>query len=787
MSFFENIGISILKSAFTLWSTTKLPKMEGDIKLPGINNTIEIIRDQWGIPHIYATNIHDVLFAQGFVHAQDRLWQMDLTRRAAQGRLSEFIGKEALEVDRMSRTLGFKRVAEKDLNLYNVEQLALVDSYCKGINAYLRHKSFKKPIEFTLVKLKPTKFEIIDVLSISRLLTSQMTWGWYDELVRAKLLAIVGEKGMQELDNTYLQNTITLPKGIEYNALNIDDKFKSPDNFTPKISGSNAWTISGDKTTTGQPYLCNDPHLAITNPNIWYEIHLNCPELKVTGVSIPGTPLVPIGHNENISWGITLAFTDLEDLVIEKFTDEHLTSYWYKEEQLKTDIIEEEIIIKGHSKPHIEKVYQTKHGVIVSDILNYTTNHLALQSMAFQPNRSLWAWYSLNTAKNWGDFKDGVSYLEAPGLNIVYADTQGNIGYYNSGKMPIKTKNSAAIPTPGWTGESDWNDFVPFEQMPHVFNPEKKYVVTCNNKNTPDDYPYFLGDIYMNGYRAERLEQLITAKDKLGMEDFKSMQQDVSSIPGKAFAKHFLSITFENKEIEKLKSVLEQWDGNLNENSIGGTLYKVTKEKVIRRLYDYLIPDKDLVNELLGKGYSPSFGISNTFLGHNTANLLQLLDNDDSWCIQQYGSKEKLLKDGFEDAILYLKERLGKDSQKWQWSNLHQMEMPHALSIQKPLDKIFGLGPYPIGGDTDTPFQTYPNNVEKFDGEIVTASYRQIIDMGNFDNSLAIAPGGQSGNLASPFYASQVKDWLKGNFHPMCWSRKAVEQHQKHVLYLKTK
>ncbi|MEZ5009195.1 MAG: penicillin acylase family protein [Chitinophagales bacterium] len=787
MSFFKNLGIDILKSGFTLWSKTKLPTVEGDIKLSGIRNGVEIIRDQWGIPHIYASSIHDVLYAQGFVHAQDRLWQMDLTRRAAQGRLSEFIGKDALEVDRMSRTLGFKRVAEADMKLYDAEQHALVESYCNGINAYLKHTSFKKPIEFSLVKLKPSNFEPIDVLSISRLLTSQMSWGWYDELVRAKLLEIVGEEGMQELDNTYLQNAITLPKGIEFNQLNIDHKFKTTDNYTPKISGSNAWTISGNKTTTGQPFLCNDPHLAITNPNIWYEIHLDCPELKVTGVSIPGTPLVPIGHNENIAWGITLSFTDIEDLVIEKFTDDSLETYLYKDEKLKTEIFEEEIKVKGETKPFIEKVYQTKHGVIVSDALNYSKNHLALQSMAFRPNKSLWAWYTLNISKNWDDFKEGVSYLEAPGLNIVFADVQGNIGYYNSGKMPIKTKASASVPTPGWTGESDWNDFVPFDQMPHAFNPEKNYVVTCNNKNTPADYPYFLGDIYMNGYRAERLEKLIHSKERLGIDDFTSMQQDIYSIPGLAFAKHFANLTFNDPQLEKLKSTLVNWDGLLTESTIGGTLYEVTKEKVVRRLYNKLIPDKELVNELLGKGYSPSFAVSNTFLGHNTGNLLQLLVKADSYCINQYGSKETLLKDGFQDAIQYLTDQLGNDSSQWQWSKIHQMEIPHALSIQKPLDKVFGLGPFPIGGDTDTPFQTYPNNVDKFDGEIVTASYRQIIDMSNFDNSLSITPGGQSGNLASPFYASQINDWLKGKFHPMCWSRASVDKNQKHLLRLEPK
>ena len=785
MTFFEDIGISMLKTAFKVWSKTKLPKIEGKVKLSGIKKDIEIIRDQWGIPHIYASNIKDVLFAQGFVHAQDRLWQMEVTRRAAQGRLSEFVGEDALDVDRMSRTLGYERIAHEDWKLFDAYQHELVESYCDGINAYLKHSSFKKPIEFLLVKLSPSAFKPIDIMSVSRLLTSQMSWGWHDELVRAKLIEVIGEEGMKELDNSYLNSAITLPKGIEFNPLNIDDKFKANDPYTPNITGSNAWTIAGSRTDTGQPYLCNDPHLAIHNPNIWYEIHLNCPELKVIGVSIPATPLVPIGHNEKIAWGITLSFTDIEDLVIEKFTDDSLEQYIYKEAVLDTEIIEEEIKIKGRSTPHIEKIYKTRHGVIVSDALNYSAHKLALHSMAFQPNKALWAWYSINTANNWDDFKEGVSYLEAPGLNIVYADTQNNIGYYNSGKIPIKTKAQASIPTPAWTGESDWLNFVPFDKMPHVLNPEKGYVVTCNNKNTPEDYPYFLGDIYMNGYRAERLENLVQSKDKLAISDFIEMQQDCYCIPGKKLAAHFKHIAFEDKQFESLKQELVSWDGYLTERSIGGTLYKVIKEKIVRRLYHKIIADKNLVDEVLGKGFHPSFGLTNTFLGHNTANLLQLLDQgDNSWCITQYGSKEQLLRDGFIDAINYLFRTLGKDSSQWHWSKLHQMVIPHSLSVKNPLDKIFGLGPFPLSGDTDTPFQTCPNHVESFNGEMVTASYRQIIDLSNFDQSKSITPGGQSGNLASPFYASQLNDWLKGKFHPMCWTRESVEQHKKYVQVL---
>ena len=788
MNWFEKLGIGALKGVFTKWSKSKLPKIEGSIKVKGLTNEVEIIRDKWGIPHIYASNLKDVLFAQGFVHAQDRLWQIELNRRAARGTLSEFIGKDALDADRLSRTLGFERVGRQDWDLFDNDQHEILKAYCHGVNAWMNNKHFKKPLEFSLLKLDPKPFEPIDIVSISRLLTSQMTWGWYDELVRAKLIEAIGQDAAAELDCTYLNKAITLPNGIEFNQIKLDSKMKDGGNYTPNFSGSNAWTISGNNTTTGKPFLCNDPHLVVKNPNIWYEIHLDCPELKVTGVSIPGAPMVQIGHNENIGWGITLSFTDLEDLFIEKFTDASMSHHYYKNEKHATEIIEEKISIKGETKPHIERIYKTKHGVVISEILGCPDRKLALQSMSYQPSKALWGWFELNHAKNYEDFSNAIKYWSAPGLNIVYADIAGNIGYYNSGKVSVKTKEQASIPMLGDNGKNDWDQFIPFNEMPHVLNPKNGYVVTCNNKIEPDDFPHYLGDIYMNGYRAERLENMILQKQgKLGILDFVKMQTDVECLPGIELAKHFEGITFEKDNLENARKILVNWNGVLDKQSIGGTIYKVVKNHTVNLLLEKIIDDKSLIKEVLGEGFDPTFSPSNPFVGHNTSSLLHLLNkNERSIVLNQYGGKDQLLTDGFTSAIKWLESNLGVDSKNWKWSSLHQMEIPHALSVKKPMDKIFNLGPYPIGGDTDTPLQTYPEKIGQYDGEIVTASYRQIIDFSDFDNSISITPVGQSGNLASPYYGDQTEDWLNGKFHTMCWTKSEVKKHQKHILKITT-
>ena len=789
MSVLQNIGGILLKPVLKEMSRARLPKIEGNILVNGLKEEVEIIRDELGVAHIYANNMQDLIFAQGFVHAQDRLFQMELNRKVARGTLSEIVGKDALDSDRIARTLGFERVAKKDWELFGEEEHQIIINYCNGINAYIQSDEFKLPIEFTLLKHEPELWNPMDVVSFSRLLISLLTWGWYDEIIRAKLIETVGAEAAAELDNTYpKENPVTLPNGIEFNALDISGKFsamKGP--YMPQISGSNAWTVSGNKTKTGQPYLCNDPHLTLKNPNIWYMNHLHCPELHASGVTAPTLPMIQIGHNENIGWGITLSFTDIEDVFVEKFTDDTCTTYMHDGKLKDTKIIEEKIFIKNENLPFIEKVYETVHGTLISDVTGNSSMKLTLCSMAYKPGTAVKGWFLLNKAKDWNDFVEGVKNITAPGLNIVYADKQNNIGYYNSGKVPIRDKGTASIPQPGWTGENDWYDFVPFEEMPHLLNPEKGYVITANNKVEPDDFPYFLGDIYMNGYRANRLDYLMQRKEKLEPKDFTEMQMDFYCTPGKLFAAHLKNIQMDNAELQQYADRLVAWNGILSADELEGSLYKVSKLMTIRKLLEASIDDKKLIDELLGRGFHSIFGPVNAYLGHNTPILLRILDNPDSFWLKKAGGKEKLIKDGFKNAIDWLKLNYGTNNKKWNWGNLHAIVFPHALSVQPPLNKVFDIGPIPIGGDTDTPFQTYIMAAEGYGGELSAPSYRQIIDFSDFDASTVIMPLGNSANISSPYYKNQLKDWLAGKSYPMCWTRKKVEEHKKHSLVLKRK
>ena len=789
MSVLNNITGVLLKPIIKEMSRAALPKIDGNIYVDGLSNEVEIIRDEWGIAHIYTDKLEDALFAQGYIHAQDRLWQMDLNRRAARGKLAEIIGKDALDADRIARTFGYDRIGKKDWELLTDDLKSYLKAYCNGVNAFIENQTSRFPVEYKLLGLKPELWNPIDVCAFSKMLTSLLTFGWYDEIIRAKLIELLGLEAVLELDNSYPENNpVTLPKGVEFNTIGIDNKFNAMNGpYIPKISGSNAWTIHGSKTKTGKPYLCNDPHLTLKNPNIWYQMHIHTKDYHVSGVSCPAIPAILIGHNDKIGWGITLSFTDIEDVYVEKFTDETMKTYMYDGKIMDSEIIEEKIYIKGENMPHIEKVISTVNGTLISHVTNHKAQAYTLCSMAFRPGKMFEGWFNLNKARDWNDFVKAVECIQAPGLNIVYADIVGNIGYYNSGKVPIRDKQIASVPMPGWTSENKWSDFVPFEKMPHVLNPQQGHVITANHKIVADDYPYFLGDIYMNGYRANRLEKMIEGKTNLSPKDFTEMQMDWTCLPAEQFKDYYTNIDMGNTELQQYVQMLLNWDGVLRPEQIEGSLYKVCKKEMVKYIYDRNIEDKNLVNELLGAGFHEIFQPLNAFLGHNTVALFRILDNPDSILLKNAGGKEHVLKTGIKYGIDWLKLNFGTNPKKWNWGNVHAIVFPHAFSVKPPLDKVFNVGPFPIGGDTDTPFQTYVMAENAYGGELNSVSYRQTIDFADFDNSTIIMPLGNSANMASPFYKNQLDKWFKGESIAMCFSRKKVEEHKKHTLWLKKK
>jgi penicillin amidase len=799
MKLFDNL-FHVGKMGMEQLSRACMPKLNTRVYIKeGVTQKVKVIRDTWGIPHIYAQNLPDLLFAQGYCHAQDRLWQMELNRRAANGTLSEMLGSDLLDTDITARTLGFKRLGLSDKNALSAELITLLERYTAGINAFISQHPTWHSVEFQLLRHRPQLWTIDDTLSFSRLLSWQLSHAWQSQLLRGRIIERVGTALAAHLELEYTpQHPTILEKGIELNLR--DNAFLRGLNheLMQQNGGSNSWALPPERTTTGGALLCNDPHLGLSAPAIWYENHLYCPQLHVSGVSVPAFPLVQIGHNEHIAWGITLAFTDCEDLFIEQFKDNTQNEYLYQGEWHKTQKIAESIAIKGQSEAHIAVISSTQHGVLVSDIIDYPQKSIALQSAVLQPNMPLMqAWLDINRAHNFDTFVAATEHLHAPQLNLCYADTEGNVGYCLTGKTPIRKNGKGKVPVSGYSGNFDWVGYIPFEQMPRALNPQKGYVMTANHKVVADDYPYFLGETWMNGYRAQRIEEVLANWAKVSPQDCQNLQCDQYSISGKQFAQHYQALyqhiktdlftpkspKSEAATYQKALFYLATWDGNLTAESIGGCLYHLTYHCLMRQL---LLPSlgESLLYSIMGNGFHPAMNPTNEYQGHLLTAILRLLNDPQNEWIQKAGGKQALLESSLQQAIAWLNNHIGKNISEWQWGKLRVAELRHALSIKSPLDRIFNIGPFPVGGDAETVWQassldgTFPNK------KIISASYRQIIDLADFSQSKAVMPPGQSGHLGSKHYQSQMQLWLQGKLRPMLWTPEQVAAYAENTLVL---
>ena len=776
MSAIDAVLGSVLRSGLTWIGRRRLPPVTGEVALPGLHGMVEVLRDRWGVPHIYAENEHDAFFAQGVVHAQDRLWQMEIHRRTGQGRLSELFGEVALDTDRLVRTMGFPRLAEDDWAMAAPELRAALEAYVAGVNAWLTSGKAGMPVEFTLLGYKPEPWSVIDCLAFSRVMIVELSHAWYGELIRARLIEAVGAEHAAELEIEYPSaNPVALPKGVEFNRLGeggVLQAARGP--FLKRGLGSNNWAVSGSKSDTGKPYLCNDMHLPLSVPCLWYLNHLNLPAWQATGVSVPGLPMVLVGHNDRIAWGMTLAYTDCEDLFIEAFEAGNPQRYRYKDEWLQAELIREAIKVKGRKEPHTEDVVVTRHGPIISDALGLTTERLALQSMALRPTHATEGWYRLNGARGWDDFVEAMRRIEAPQLSVAYADVDGNIGYWATGTVPVRGSGRGMVPSPGWAGEHEWVAEVPFAEMPHALNPQSGFVVTTNNRLVGDDYPYFLGSVWMNGFRARRIAEALQAGQKLGIQDFAALQSDVTCLPGQQFVQTLHGFTSQDSDAQLALDRLRSWDGKLAVDSVGGALYEVARYHLVRNLLEPSLGER-LTVDIFGRGYHPLLQPASEFYGHDTVAMLRMLQAQDSWWVDQAGGHAIVIERSLKQAVAWLRDNLGADPEGWQWGRIHRAVLAHAMGIQRPLDRVFNLPSIPIGGDTDTPCQTAYAPGEPYDNTAWAPSFRQIVDMADFSRSVAIIPPGQSGQLGSRHYADLADTWGRGEYMPMLWTRAQVE------------
>jgi penicillin amidase len=787
-----------------------LPKMEGEIQIKGLHAPVKVFRDLWGVPHIYAENEHDLFMAQGFVQAQDRLWQMESNRRLAAGRLSELIGPVTLGLDRLVRTFGVMRAARREVASYDADHLKLLNAFASGVNTFIDHRKGSLPLEFRLLKVFPEPWRPEDSLAWAKMMALFGGKNWQEEIVRAMLVQKLGIEKAQELlgQNQHVSPTI-IPPGLNLASL-WPQRHHAPHPFLPTFGGaSNNWTVRGSRTGTGSPLLANDMHLLLRIPSVWFEMHLVAGDYDVIGLSLAGVPGIIAGHNRDLAWGITFGYTDVQDIFLERMNPHKPGQYLYKDQWLQAELIKEEIRVKGEENPVVHEIWQTRHGPIISPQVpaaQELEHALSLKWSAHDPGYMMPIMRRINQARNWGEFKSAAQNWSEPAMNLVYADRKGNIGYVLASRIPIRLGGHGRGPFPGWTGEDEWLGYVSPSQKPFILNPARGFVATANNRVISPDYPRYIAMDYATGFRAARIEQVLSEKVKATKSDFQTLQGDLKCLPAAQFITAFDGIEIQDSEARQLLERLRSWDQVLGPESVGGAIYSV----LFYRLQENTFRDElgPVADRFFGAGLTYLEPL-NLFCEHSRVILLRLIqDRESPWFDDtNTPSRENLthiLEKSLKETATFLKKKLGADPSGWQWGKLHRVELEHALGSVPPLDKVFNLGPYEGGGHFSTVWQSAVNPGMDFDLKAWSVSHRHIYDLQDWDKSLGSVVPGQSGMFGSPHYDDQVEMWLKvdGMFgsphyddqvemwlkvdhHPLYYSKAKVESEAKHVLILK--
>ncbi len=801
--------------AYYMLMRRPLPKTKGELHLQGLHEPVEVITDRYGVPHIYAQNEDDLFFAQGYVHAQERLWQMELNRRIGSGRLSEVFGKVALDADRFARRVGMHRAAAAAVKQLPEHSERILNAYTQGVNAFIEHNRNNLPIEFTLLRFKPEPWEIKDSIQWSKMMGWNLGGNWETEIIRARIVAKLGAERAAKLEAGYdPSHPLIIPPGVEYQGINLGmleqyEQLKQLSGFG-MMGGSNNWVVDGTMTTTGLPILCNDPHLGQAAPSIWYECHLVAGDIDVIGVSFPGTPGIVIGHNQYIAWGLTNAVSDVEDLYIEKFNPRNPHQYEYMGKWEDAQVVREEIKVKGVKDPVIEEVRITRHGPILTSISHPLQENragedgstgtsgepveipLALRWTGQEKHDIISSVQKLNHATNWEEFRDALRDWDQPPQNVIYADIHGNIGYVMAGAIPIRAKGQALLPSPGWTGEYEWKGYIPFDELPQTFNPEQHFIATANNRVVDDTYPYYITNEWLNGYRAQRIRDLLASKGKLALSDMANIQADQYSLPAVEIVPHILKLQGDSALEKATLDVLRSWNYILAPDSAGAAIYSMFLYKLERIVFSAMLGDEEtLMHSYLGVG-ATILALQNGYASRNKPLLIRLLnEHNDGWFADSVVSNgpnswDEALSRAFKAMVDELQEKLGSDASRWKYGAIHKMTYNHPLGMIKPLDRIFNRGPYAVGGDIDTVNMgaTLPNQP---DTVITVPSYRQILNLADLKASLSGHAPGQSGHPASKHYADFVKPWLNVEHHPQLFERSMIEEHAEGTLLMMPK
>lgn len=777
------VGILVVLVAVAWWWLYRrpLPVVSGTVTVPGLAAPVRVVRDRWGVPHVMATSFEDAAFAMGYVHAQDRGWQLFFNRSVASGRVAEFAGQEGVATDRFIRRLGLLQVAEEEARQLDGDARRGLDAYAAGINAVWR-SGRPLPLEMQLLRITPEPWLPAHSLVLAKLLNLGLACNMDFELRRFELLRRLGPEKAAQLDFLYPDSNPTIlsetaraagEQGGDAAAL-----FREASQWIPTGThgaASNNWVVDGTMTETGRPMLCNDPHLPPSVPSIWYRAHVIAgDDFETTGVTMAGLPFPLIGHNRRIAWGYTNSFADVQDLVIEELADQSGQRYRTEKGMAEAQVRREVIKVKGGQQV-VEDVVVTRHGPLVEryqDRGSGTWYGLALQWPALTPSRSAEALLALQRAGNWEDFRQASAMIDGPAQNGVYADVDGHIGYFLNGHIPVRRKPTHGLPVPGWDGEALWQRFLGVDEVPQVLDPAEHFVVTANNRVAGDGFPHYIGMDYMNGYRAARIRELLEGRTGLNAAYMATTQMDVVCLPAQQVVELLRGVRCESELAEEARQNLTRWDGVLDTESAEPCVY----EAFMRRLTQYAL--EPLCGEQWrlagGEMAHPVFGVAGNLVGGVTPHLLRRWrENDTSW-FPEGTTWEQVARRALEDAVADLRRRFGPP-RRWRWGRLHQLPVAHVLGERKPLNLLFNAGVVEVGGDTDTVLQAAYVPGQPYQTKAWAPSWRQIIDVGNWEACTGIHYPGQSGHPGSRHYRDQLADWTHNRQFPLVWGSEAVQ------------
>ena len=736
--------------------------IQGTLKLAGLQKPVEVMRDKWGVAHIYAQNQHDLFFAQGFVAAQDRLFQMELWKRSGQGRLAEVIGPPGLYRDINARLLRYRGDQKADYESYSPDTYEILAAFTSGINANIAARSASGgpglPAEFKLAGFKPEAWKPQDCLN--RMAAFSMTGNAVAELEHAEMVRALGAGKASklldldpkvELDPAPGLDFTGLAPGLLENLIGSDTRIKVP---TYYVEGSNDWTVSGALTQSGKPLMANDPHRVIAVPSLRYMVHLVAPGWNVIGAGEPGLPGVALGHNENIAWGFTIFGSDQQDLYVEELNPSDALEYKTPKGWEKMEVQRETFKVRGNSSVTVDLKF-TRHGPVLWDD---GKRALALRWVGMEPGTAGYlSSLAVDRSENWEQFTKAMDRWKVPSENIVYADKAGNIGEYSVGLSPIRKNWKGLLPVPG-NGGYEWSGFIPTKDLPHTYNPAKGFVATANNKMTVEPYPYNIGFEWYSRYRVMRIDQVLggyaDAGHKITVEDFEKLQVDDVSLPGIQVVALLKKAVGSDATADE--QLLLNWDGHVDKDSAAAALYEIYREDLTKAVVHQIAP--------------PSVWFLSG--GFTEYQVLQVLEHPDQW--EAFGSgsegeRNKLMRKTLKASVERLSLLEGADSSKWTWGQIHVAMFRHSLS-----PTIKDLGPVARSGDGETVGATghYGDSHEQVAG----ASYREIMDTSDWDNSVAVNVPGQSGEPGSAHYSDLLPLWTEGKYFPLRYSEAAVKE-----------